>query len=250
MPNKPDINRRQAVLETEVRLDGRDESPVVNALTSSEFSNMNNLEATKIAILLKELLDGQKMQQDQINLIMQKIAERDEAARKYEQDQEKFMMDVYERAEKLKVTGNKKNKLLAKGANTYQKAHADAVAKQAVDKLNLDKKLAGEPLFEVISQGTIEMRSVDGVPHPTLVPEIVRLAHKKWVLPIGRPVKIPLSAARVYLNNKKLDQESEARKNVLAVGANGPLNNQYQLQKKWREINEKYGTSAGDMVMY
>ena len=247
MPDKRvDMTRRQAILDSQVN----SENPVINQMLDPSFATMGDVDATKLAILLSQFLNNQQIQQEQINRILEKVEKREQEAKKFEEDRQKWLQEQNDAANRLRATGDRKARLVAKGANMYQSAYKEAVAKHATNKLQLSAKIAAEPTIEVTSPGVVEMRSVNGEIVPTMVAEEIRLAHLVWYLPPGVPTKIPVSAAKVYLNNKALNKENQERKNILSVSSSGsPQYEQRELQKRWSEINRKYN-AADDMVMY
>ncbi|MBU2177493.1 MAG: hypothetical protein KJ556_20565, partial [Gammaproteobacteria bacterium] len=114
MSKKPsrDLERENAVLNAKVNLSGAGEDPVVKAVLSEEFATkMNNQEVLDIALGLQQLIKGQNSilenqakQEEELIRLRARVDKYDEDARKWETDKDKFLEDVYKKADSLRIT--------------------------------------------------------------------------------------------------------------------------------------------------
>lgn len=216
------ISREAEILNRTIDTTGNDPNPVVNALMSEEFVQASNFDAAQVALILQELVRGQnsllalaKENSEEIVRLKerQKQIDRDAEARHAAQKNE--IADVLNRAEKLKAKGDKKDRIIAKGVNEYQKAVQNARASKTVDRLAFEKKLAAETQEYVVAHGKL-VTTIEGGQHVAKVlPEEIRIKHKVWYLQPGVPTKVPASVAQVLRDRYKSQEETTKLKNIL-----------------------------------
>ena len=214
----------QAAREAEVLNAPADLSnQTVKALMSPEFEKMSNLDASQIALMLQEIVRGQnsllanaqanaveiariRERQDQID---REIAERLES-------QNKFVEEVLDRAESLKRAGEENDKLIAKGLAQYEAARQTAVAKRAVKNMQFREKISKEQKVMVISPGQLVSTMEHGHQVTKIIPEEVRIADMRWVLPPGIPVEVPRTVAGVLEQRRASQIETHKRQEMLS----------------------------------
>lgn len=234
----------QEQLNRPIRPDGQGEAAAVKALLSPDFEQMSNLDATNVALMLQEILRGQnsllariedtsieiaKLKEHQAN-VDQQIAE----TLKRERNE---IEDVLDRASKLKLTGDAKDRTIANGVKMYQEAKAQAGAKSASDKLQFEEQLRNMPKETILSPGAwIQTR--EGM---KLIPEEVRIKHRVWHLPPGVPVTVPQCVADVLRDRRKSQMETAKRKELL-----GKQVEQTKMAEEWNKID---GSKAQSMPL-
>src|SRR5512139_2233616 len=138
MPRKSKAKKdEQEVLNAPVNMSGAGEDPAVKALLSDEFVQGTNSQAVEIGLALQQLIRGQNAllnNQDQFSTelvqLRKRMDEMDKAAERWQNDRENFVQEVLDKAESLKATGFEKDKIIAKGANAFSEAIAQAQAER------------------------------------------------------------------------------------------------------------------------
>lgn len=211
------------ILNSQVDTTGNDPSPIVNALMSEDFVQASNFDASQIALLLQQLvrqnsslLSKIETQQDEIVKLRERQEQIDMQTVKRFESQQKDIQDVLDRAEKLKQTGDKKDKTIAKGVKMYEKARADAIAGKAVDRLAFDRMLASQPKETIVSPGQLITVMEGGAQVPKVIAEEVRIKHKVWHLFPGVPTEVPKAVADVLRQRRASDIETNQRKALLS----------------------------------
>jgi hypothetical protein len=222
-------------LNASVRIDGAGEHPAVQALMSPEFEKMSNMDASQIALLLQQIVRGQNSLLEQNSIQIAQLRERQdqadrEIAERFE-SQQKFINDVLNRAEDLQRTGIERDKLIAEGVATYQKAKENATANLAAKNLQYAQQLAKEPKVMVISPGQLVTTMEHGQQVVKIINEEVRIKDKVWRLPIGIPVEVPKSIAE-FLSQRRASQTETAKRSEL-LSKNLEAN---KLADEWNKI--------------
>jgi uncharacterized protein YfcZ (UPF0381/DUF406 family) len=241
---------QQAIANKQVNLSGEGEAAAVKALLSDKFTAGTNAEALDIALDLQEIMRGQNSILSQVNSnnsrvtdelqrLHARMAEYDTKAEQFEADRAKFLAEVDKLADKVRVSGEEKDKLVAKGAIQFQEALASARANAVVSRLKFEDELVHMRTETVVSPGTVEVVSVSGQPTPKIFPEAVHIKHKVWVLPPGRPVEVPFIVAEVLRQRRQMEEEQSERKAALSAQSQDTV-----LAQKWDTINRKYGTTG------
>ena len=234
-PTSPTDNE---TLNQTVDVSGNDPSPVVNALTDAKFIEGSNFEVSQIALLLQQLVRGQQSllaNYEQTNIEIAKLRERQDQIDK--QTAERFtaqqgeIADILNRAEKLKLTGDKRDKVIAKGVRMYEKAKADAIANKAVDRLAFDRLLASQPKEIVVSPGRLETVIENGAQVPKMFPEEIRIKHRVWYLQPGVATEVPKAVADILRQRSASDAETNKRKALLSKHLEASV-----LASEWNKV--------------
>lgn len=246
MSPKRKVDRSEEVLRTPVNLDGAGEDQVIKDLVSDKFSKGTNQEALDIGLALQtiirgqtSLLENQQQFSDELNRLRARMDQMDKAANKWDQDRENFIQEVLDRSEKLIATGIERDKIIAKGSAEYTHAIENAKAEQITDQLKFEQALASAPKVMVVSPGELVMVVEGGRQVAKIMNETVKIKHKKWVLPAGRAVEVPLPVAQVLEQRRRTQQETAAREQALAANLETS-----KLDAKWREINSTYNSTT------
>src|SRR3990167_2376065 len=140
------------------------DDPVIEEVVSGRFAKMNDQEGLQVALALQQLLRGQTALLENYDKFAKDIAKLKEQMAKYDEDAEKdrknherYVQEVFDKAEKLKAVGDAKDKIIAKGAATYKTAIAEANAKNAVGRLQFEDELRRMEMVQVMSPGVLEM---------------------------------------------------------------------------------------------
>jgi hypothetical protein len=225
---------------------GNDPSPVVNALMSNDFIQASNLDGSQIALLLQQivrgqdsLLSNQQQMQDEIRLLKEKQERIDMEAVERFAAQKKDIEGILHKASKLKATGDKKDRIVAKGAKMFTDAIKTARASQSSDRLAFEKKMASEPQEMVVSPGQLITAMEGGAQVAKIIPEEVRIKHKLWLLQPGVPTMVPQSVAELLRNRRASQAETAARKELLGKNMEAS-----KLAAGWNNIQ---GSKTADM---
>jgi hypothetical protein len=210
-------------LNQQVDVSGNDPSPIVNELMSDQFIQGSNLDVSQIALMLQQLVRGQSAllsNYEQTNIEIAKLRERqdqiDKQTAKRFESQQKDIQEVFDRAEKLKLTGDKKDKVIAKGVKMYEKARTDAIAGKAVDRLAFDRMLASQEKETIVSPGQLITVMDNGTQVPRMIPEEIRIKHRVWHLQPGVATEVPKAVADVLRQRWASQAETNQRKSILS----------------------------------
>lgn len=217
----------------------------------SEMPDMKNTEALNVGLALQEIMrQNQSILQnmdtmgDQLGVLKAKMDKYDRDAEKFNADKIKYLTEVEEKANKLRVKGAAKDKLIAQGTLMAQKAIEKARANNSVDKLAFERDLARMPKVTVTSTGRMESGITAGGQQVTqLVPEEIRIKHKVWRLPIGQAVEVPQIVAERMLDIRRGQQETSEIQGVLTSG----LEHHKQIEEM-NKINHKPGYSKSGII--
>jgi len=230
-----------------VNMSGGNPDPAINALVSQDFIQMSNLDASQIALILQQLVRGQdsllslaQQNSEEIVKLKEKQDKIDKEAEARFQSQRGEIEDILNRAEKLKVKGDKKDKLIAKGVEQYQKAVQNARANKTLDRLSYEKKLAAEPQEFVVAHGQLITTIERGQQVAKILPEEIRIKHKVWFLQPGIPTKLPQSVAQVLRDRYKSQEQTNKLKEMLGKNMNAN-----QLAQEW---NDSKGSGSMPLV--
>lgn len=221
-PTSP-TNSELDALNQQVDVTGNDPSPIVNALMSDNFVQATNFDASEIALLLQQLvrqnsslLSKIETQQGEIIKLRERQEQIDKQTVERFQSQQKEIADVLNQAEKLKLTGDKKDKAIAKGVRMYEKARSEAIAKKAVDRLAFDKLLANQEKETIVSHGQLITVMENGAQVPRVIPEEIRIKHRVWLLQPGVATEVPKAVADVLRQRRASEAETNQRKAILS----------------------------------
>jgi hypothetical protein len=209
----------------------------------ANIHTMPNVEALDVALALQQIIRGQESllsNQEKFGKELSDLRGRmdayDKAEIEFNENKEKFIEKVVARSESLKATGDKKDRILAKGALMMQSAVKDARASIVSDNLAFEEKLARMPRVTVTSPGKLETIMQGGVPTPVMFPEEIRIKHKVWVLRPGVPTEVPEIVAKALDDRRKVEAENASRSELLQKN----LNND-ELISRMRDIDRKFG---------
>lgn len=238
--------KKQEMLHSKVRSDGVGEDPIIKEVLSDNFVNAKDAQATEVALLLQQLLNGQNSvlsrldeYGDELVKLRGRMNAYDEAREKYESNKDKFNQDVFDKAEGLKVTGEQKDKLIAKASQQLQREIVEAKANVGSRRRQLEQMLAMEPKETIVSAGKIVTVIEGGGLTNKIMNEEIRLGHLDYILPAGKPIAVPKTIAKLFYRRRKMEDEQNERKALLAKNLESP-----ELQKGWKDIDKKYGVGT------
>lgn len=232
-----DPNREAEMLNSQVRMDGVGEDQVVKDLLSDKFVTGTDTEVGPIALALAELLTGMKASQAQQDAIMKRLDKYERAQVAWEKDKKKFLEDIDKRSASLIVTNPlEKEKMMAQWAVAAKEAQELAAAQNAANRIKFDQILETEPKETIISSGIMETHREGNELVPYLVPEVIAIKHRKWVLPPNERIDVPHTVAVVFRERQRQREALKERQNLMRDGKTeaGVVANE------WNKINEKY----------
>jgi hypothetical protein len=216
-----DLNREAEILNSEVRLDGVGEDPVIKALLL-DLPTASEVEAKEIALALQKrvrgdasLLGNEEDLGEVISQIRQEAAEIDKAAEKWDMGPVKFVDDVLSQSPKL--TDQQRDRLRAKGIQDYQKAIVETRAGKSYKQAQFKRMLKNAPLEKINVTGRF-INTPNGMVH---MPDEIRILGLSYRLSPGiQEVPAPIAVAyrRMQMERQKLQQKMS-----LMQGEGAPL---------------------------
>lgn len=235
--------RQKNFLNSPVRLDGTGEPEVVRDLLQN-YPHMTARQALESQLALERIASGDLSQQDtpeereRIAKLRGQAEAMDRAARAYEEDPQKFMDDMMQQADKIRPTGDRKERIKAQAAQMYQQAQAHAVASRTTKKLQFVHELKFGPKEEIMVPGIWEIINGQSV----LSPEVIRIMDRMWILPPGKHI-VPKPVAEHYRQMRKIRAENDAREAILKTTDRNPDGMELgELQRRMREIDKRFGS--------
>jgi hypothetical protein len=239
---------QEEILNKEVRLDGTGEDPIIQTVLSDEFAKMPDQEALSVAAALRDLirgqaalLDNQKKQDEEVRKMRQRFEEMEESAQKWRDDPAHFADEARAKADKVRLTGDNKDKAIAEGARILQEQTAKANAEAATAELEFIQKCANAPKVTISSSGKVWKTKVGDGYVDRVQPDVIRRSVGKrsfeWVLFPNQPVDVPDFVAQEYWKSKRWVQEQDKVKEALLPDANGKFRNFDELQARFPELN-------------
>jgi hypothetical protein len=247
---KRDLAREAAVENSPVRMDGAGESDAIKHIFT-DLPTANNLDALNMALLLQQIVRGNASILDNIDKqnkesallredlrrLQAKMDAYDKDAERWERDRKKFIDDSFDEGERtLRRSKKSPAELQALAVKQAQEARAEAAAESAHARLVFEEQCRTAPKVQVISSGLIE--------NGKIVPEVVRIKNKQWVLPPGQAIEVPDFVAARYYQMKRDQMEWQERSAALSVERNNGAMSEYgDVQRKMAEIDQKYQTN-------
>jgi len=214
--------------------------PVVQDLMSDKFTKGTNVEATEIAIALRQLISGQDTllqnqakQSEEMARIRQKMAEMDLAAERWETDRQRFEDEINAKADSLRARNP--DQIVANGAIEFQNALVMARAEVHTDRMKFHEQLNRMPKVNVVSPGELVQVMENGRPINKVIPEVIRIKDMQWVLKPGEITEVPEIVAAALRDRRRSEEEQRAREEILSKNYEQPV-----LQQKWAETNRLY----------
>jgi hypothetical protein len=211
-----DISREQEVL-FEHQPDDRTRALLAQLGTASEA------EAVEIGLKLQQIVRGEASLLDnpemseQLSKVRGYAHERDEAARKWNEDQEKFKEEVYARADKLRPRGVKAAEAQARAAQITQQAYSNARVQTSQLNAEFDRLVEYGPKETIsVAPKHETVRLGDNI-ETVQVPDIVRIRHREWRLWPG-VYEVPKPVAERYRDILRSRAATAARKKAMTKG--------------------------------
>lgn len=218
-------------------------SPALDALLDPGFPKKTNREALEIALQVQALLRGDfalinqrtAESQEAIRRLEERMDTYDRAEEKFETDRQGFLDDVTQRAEKLKLTGERKNKLIANASAQYRSLVEETRAAGGVNRSAFDRLIETMPKEQVMWPYSLEI--IDGATKE--VPLVVRIRHRAWSFKPGETVQVPTIVAERLREIHQQHQELVERQQALS----GDLSD-VALAQRWGQISQRYRSST------
>lgn len=246
-----DVVQESEVLNTQVRVDGVGEDPVIKALVSDEFATMPDTQAAQIGFQLQDLILKQNSVLEQIargnvaaqeaqQKILERMDEYDRTAKAWEEDRMKFAMQMEALADKVRAVGSDRESIQATGMKIAENAMKEARIKAANERIQVAQKLASEPKETVVSPGVLYITTTsEGQMKPLLIPETIIIKDQRYVLQPGVPTQVPHSVAQIFYQR----QRSKAATQQMQDALKGSSRKDTDAFRAWAEINKREGES-------
>lgn len=254
---KRNVNHRQEVMNSQVRLDGVGEDPAVKAMLSPEFAVMPDLDASRIALALAQILNGQdqilkneEAMGEAIAKLQARMDAQDRDNTKWEEDRAKFLADVENNARSLlPAEGPLRDQVVAKASQKTAELMKKALRDEALNRKKFIEQLEHEPTETIISPGHVRGVMTPGGPRMQVFPQEIRIKNFKWVLPPNTPVVVPRTVANRLREIQRTDEEADARKTLMSA-ADGDIRKDTVIKKKWDDINKQYKSKGDAFPVY
>lgn len=249
-----DIAREAAVLSNPPEPTDYGEGAAVKALLSDEYLKKTDREALDIGLALQQIIRGQasllanaEQTQGEINKLKARMDATDAASRRWQEDQQKFVQEVFDKADKIRAPDGtfEANKRIAKGSQDIQKAIEIARAEIAVSKQNFDTLIKSMPTVKIMWPGQFEMYRdpKSGTQGTRLVGISIRIKTKTWSFPPGAQVDVPTIVADAIREREFRTQELQERQILLSKNLQDT-----ELAKEMDHITRKYGSTRGEPI--
>lgn len=232
-------SEQQETLSHTVNMSGEGEDPAVKALLQ-DLPTATNLEGLEIALGIQELLRGQRAQGEELAKVREEMARLDAAAKKWEEDRTKFAQQIFDQAEKLRMSEAQREQLKAREGINLQEATAKARAEMVMDRKRFDEMVDSEPKEIVSSPGRyVTTSDGKGMQMARLLPEEIRIKHRVWVLQPHVPTEVPRSVAQHLRDKHKSEAETQARQKALMSNLESA-----QLDQEMARIDAEFNSST------
>lgn len=247
-PKQRDINKELEALNAPVHPEGIGEDAPVKTLLSPEFTTMPDSQALDVALALQQIIRGQNSllsninkMGDEINKLRERMDKFDRAAMEWETDRKKFLEKINGRAENLRITDpDAKARFQAKAVKQIQDEIMKAKAERHVSDLQFEEFLKNQPQETIISKGEVVTINKNGAIDTEIIPEIIRIRNKVWVLPPNQPVLVPKLVADEWRTKQKVLMEQNERMKLLE-NAN---RDSHSVAQEWKTISDKYNSAT------
>lgn len=240
--------RAEEALSKVVNPTGAGEDPVIQDLLNGEMATASDKDALDMALAMQQILRGQNSllelvkqntaegaeMRAELARMKQEAAERDAAVEKWQNDQQKFLQEVMDRAESLRLKGEALDRKRAEASQLTAEEMKKARINIREDMRKFDEFLAHQPLVTVVAPGDVIMTQVNGQPSMKVLPMVIKIKHRQWVLPPGRRMEVPqIVADALYA---KLESQAKNTELQDALSSNMEA---YALRDKMRELRKK-----------
>lgn len=242
IPDRRDIPREQEILAKPANaFAGTIVEQLVSRLHQSDCTAQ---EAQNIGLALQQILRGDAALlnnmddpavAEQVARLKEQAAKEDKANQDWEENQEKFITQVYDKADKITPVGEKKDRVIANGLSQLQQARENARARWALQREEFARHLSTDPKVEVQVEAEFEHTTINGVVSVIEVKPVLKILDRTFVLTPGKQF-LPKILADRYLEHQRTVRENQERKKVME---------QYmerdQYEAAMRTIDQRYG---------
>jgi len=238
------LQREREIMHSTVRVDGRGEDPALAAYLQKS-GDASFSEMAEMALALDRMLKGDMSmlndpkQAHLVEKLRAKAADIQDAERRYNEDKEKFIEGLWQKAEKVRPRGAKLDETIAKGSQQIQSALTMARANVATRKLKFQEMLRNGPKRKVFVTGNPVMTTAGIV----IEPEYINIMGFSMLLTPGEH-DLPLPFAARYDDMQKTRRENQARSQAMTDNLRAD-----KLALRWQELDTEFGgvTNSQDM---
>jgi hypothetical protein len=238
-------SRRQELLNTPVQ-ELMSEKIISEFMKKMADPTLSDQEVFTLQLRMQQFLSGDQSLlsrenepavAERLNKMREYRAKADEAERKFSEDPQRFIEDVFQQAEKKKAkTPAERDRRIATAVAKFQDARTMSRAKRSIKRLELEKALANGPKKLVHIEPEYETVSVGGQPTIQEVPIVIGIMGKRILLHPGDHM-IPEIVARVYEQKKRQRQELKARENAML---NSRQRSMIEIEQDMLKIDQEF----------
>ena len=231
------FQRERDILHSKVRSDGKGEDPALAAYLGQD-SNTSFTEMAEMSLALDRLLKGDMSmlndpaQSEKVAKLRARAAAIQDADRRYQEDPQKFIEGLWEKADKVRPRGAKLDEEKAKGARIIQDAVTFGKANLATRKLKLQEMLRNSPKRKIFVTGNPVMTN-NGI---VIEPEYINIMGFRMVLAPGEH-EVPLPFAARHDDMVQSQRENAARSASMSENLRAD-----KLALRWQELDTEFGT--------
>lgn len=208
---------QREILDKPVNRSGAGEDPAIKALLGEDFVNMNDTDALAVAIAVAKIVRGQLKEEldGTMGQLKQLMADMQNTAQKAEEDRLKFARDIFNQAEKMRVSPNEKTALDVRGSELMRKVNEEARALAITRRFEIDKRVADAPKVKMMHPG-VPMTIRRGDMRETIVkPFEIHYEHLKFILPPNELMDIPDFIFEAFVKEQEMAKSRNKLETVL-----------------------------------
>lgn len=231
----------------------KSDSPAIRALADPNFATLPDSQTLDISLQLQKIIRGQDSLMEkygesskEIAAIRAQLAKVEREQAKFEADREAWYQEMRDKAEHSRPSSQaERDKIRMEASMRVQRAFQEASAEIATDKIKFEQFLAQQPKEMITSPGRAEMVNENGQPQMRILPEVISIKNKTWVLQPNVPIEVPKLVADRWRQIQRQNEELSQRQRALA-----DTPEQTVLAQRMASINKAFGSNSDELPMY
>jgi len=220
MPQKTKAEQIET-LSKEINQSGAGEDPAIQALVSDEFVKMNDTDALAVATAVAKIVRGQLQEEidGTLGSLKATIAKMEETAERYEKDRQKFAEDIFNQAEKMRMTSNEN--IEKESVNLMAQVQQEAQAASMLKRQAIDDLVKSSPTVKMMHPGIPVRVRKGNIKTTVMKPFEIRYEHLVYRLPPNKPVDIPDFIYKAFMEKQESMEKKNKLREVLRGGSHG-----------------------------
>lgn len=228
--------KRQEILNSQIIPGGKSEDALIRDFFKQNQEGATEEERMKMAIAMTKFLTGKEVPVGKVQRLMDRAIARDKTLQEYNDNQTEFMENAYEEGARL-AKGADKDKIIAQGAETFQKALATANVRKTLRNQKIAERIRTDPTETIYVEPKFETTTVGEGKQTVPVNTELHIAGFTFVLKPGVNKNVPKYVADYYRQLRKSQSQTEDFRQKLAVGDdNHPTMSREELDMELRKL--------------